>query len=155
MQKNGVYYNNFEKKEYGKRIYDEVLQDCCFTSPEEYFKINVFYVTFDNAIIQLKERFTSLNTIFKIFEVIQANSLIYFSDEPIYDSSNKLIKYYDFDLFYSLAGQLLSFRLCFKKDIIKRKSVKKIAELLVIVNPTLATTFSEICTACMLLLTIL
>lgn len=137
-----------------KRFYDEILQDYCFTSAEEHFKINVFYLTLDNAIIQLKERFTSLNNVFKIFEVIQPNSLINLTDEQIYNSANKLVEYYDSDLSNSLAGQILSFRSCFKEEITKRTSVKAITELLVIENPTLATTFSEICTACMLFLTL-
>jgi len=61
-----------------------------FTSAEEHFKINIFYLTLDNAIMQLKERFTSLNNVFKIFEVIQPNSLINLTDEQIYNSANKL-----------------------------------------------------------------
>ncbi|XP_050546049.1 uncharacterized protein LOC126908181 [Daktulosphaira vitifoliae] len=95
-----------------------------------------------------RERFTSLNNVFKIFEVIQPNSLINLTDEQIYNSANKLVKYYDSDLSNALAGQILSFRSCFKEEITKRTSVKEITELLVIENPTLATTFSEICTAC-------
>ncbi|KAL4108147.1 hypothetical protein QTP88_018393 [Uroleucon formosanum] len=137
-----------------KRFYDEILQDYCFTSAEEYFKINIFYLTLDNAIMQLKERFTSLNNVFKIFEVIQPNSLINLTDEHIYISANKLVEYYDSDLSNALAGQILSFRSCFKEEITKRTSVKAITELLVIENPILATTFSEICTACMLFLTL-
>ncbi|KAL4084972.1 hypothetical protein QTP88_027831 [Uroleucon formosanum] len=137
-----------------KRFYDEILQDYCFTSAEEYFKINIFYLTLDNAIMQLKERFTSLNNVFKIFEVIQPNSLINLTDEHIYISANKLVEYYDSDLSNALAGQILSFRSCFKGEITKRTSVKAITELLVIENPILATTFSEICTACMLFLTL-
>ncbi|KAL4090609.1 hypothetical protein QTP88_025408 [Uroleucon formosanum] len=137
-----------------KRFYDEILQDYCFTSAEEYFKINIIYLTLDNAIMQLKERFTSLNNVFKIFEVIQPNSLINLTDEHIYISANKLVEYYDSDLSNALAGQILSFRSCFKEEITKRTSVKAITELLVIENPILATTFSEICTACMLFLTL-
>jgi hypothetical protein len=34
-----------------------------FTSEKEQFKINMFYLTLDNPIIPLKERFTSLNYI--------------------------------------------------------------------------------------------
>lgn len=108
----------------------------------------------DNAIIQLKERFTSLNDILKIFEVVQPNSSINFTDEQIYNSANKLVEYYDSDLSNALTGQILSFRSCFKEEIKKRTSVKAITELLVIENPTLTTTFSEICTACMLFLTL-
>ncbi|XP_025418417.1 zinc finger MYM-type protein 1-like [Sipha flava] len=75
-------------------------------------------------------------------------------NEQIYNSANKLVEYYDSDLSNALAGQILSFRSCFKEEITKRTSVKAITELLVIENPTLATTFSEICTACMLFLTL-
>lgn len=123
-------------------------------SAEEHFKINIFYLTLDNAIIQLEERFTSLNNVFKIFEVSQPNSLINLTDEQIYNSANKLVECYDSDLSNALAGQILSFRSCFKEEITKRTSVKAITELLVIENPTLATTFSEICTACMLFSTL-
>lgn len=59
--------------------------------------------------MQLKERFTSLNNLFKIFEVIQPNSLINLTDEQIYNSANKLVEYYDSDLSNALAGQILSF----------------------------------------------
>jgi len=80
--------------------------------------------------MQLKERFTSLNNLFKIFEVIQPNSLINLTDEQIYNSANKLVEYYDSDLSNALAGQILSFGSCFKEEITKRTSVKAITELL-------------------------
>jgi len=35
--------------------------------------------------MQLKERFTSLNNVFKIFEVIQPTSLTNLTDEQIYN----------------------------------------------------------------------
>jgi hypothetical protein len=51
------------------------------------------------------------------------------------------------DLSIGLAGQILSFRFCFKEEITKRTSVRAITELLVIENYTSTITFSEICTA--------
>lgn len=33
----------------------------------------------------------------------------------IYNSVNKLVEYYDFDLSKALAGQILSFRTCFRE----------------------------------------
>lgn len=80
--------------------------------------------------------------------------MINLTDEQIYNSAYKLVEYYDSDLSNALAGQILTFRTCFKEEITKRTSVKAITELLVIENPTLATTFSEICTAYMLFLTL-
>ncbi|KAL4085468.1 hypothetical protein QTP88_027326 [Uroleucon formosanum] len=87
--------------------------------------------------MQLKERFTSLNNVFKIFEVIQPNPLINLTNEQTYNSTNKLVEYYDSDLSNALAGQILLFRSCFKEEITKRISIK------VIENPSLAK-FSEI-----------
>jgi len=55
---------------------------------------------------------------------------------------------------HALAGQVLSFRLNFKEEIIKQITVKAVTELLVIEIPTLTTIFFEICTACMLFLTL-
>lgn len=49
---------------------------------------------------------------------------------------------------------ILSFRTCFKEEIIKRTSIKAIAQLLVIESPILTKTFSEIFTACMLFSTL-
>ncbi|KAL4091702.1 hypothetical protein QTP88_026353 [Uroleucon formosanum] len=77
----------------------------------------------------------------------QLNSLINLIDEQIYNSANKLVEYYDSDLSNALAGQILLFRSCFKEEITKRTSIK-------VRDPTLATTFSEICTACMLFFTL-
>ncbi|KAL4088521.1 hypothetical protein QTP88_023615 [Uroleucon formosanum] len=82
--------------------------------------------------MQLKERFTSLNNVFKIFEVIQPNPLINLTNEQTYNSTNKLVEYYDSDLSNALAGQILLFRSCFKEEITKRISIK------VIENPSLA-----------------
>lgn len=103
--------------------------------------------------VQLKECCNSLNDLFKIFKVIQPNYLINLTDEQIYNSANKLVEYYDSDLSNALAGQILSFISCFKEEITKRTSVKAITKLVVMENPTL-TIFSEICTACMLFLTL-
>jgi len=65
-----------------------------------------------------------------------------------------LVEYYDYELYFTaLSGQILSFRLSFKEEFIKQTTVKAVTELLVIEIPTLTTTFSEICTVCMLFLT--
>lgn len=49
-----------------KQFYDEILQDYCFITAENFFKTNAFCQKFNDATIKLKERFASLKSIFKI-----------------------------------------------------------------------------------------
>jgi hypothetical protein len=102
-------YDKYFKKNV-KSFYDEILQDYCFNTVEKKFKIIVFYLTLNNEIIQLKEYFTTLNNIFKRFEITQPNSLINFTNEQILNSANKLVKYYYFHLSNTHVGQIVLLR---------------------------------------------
>lgn len=53
-----------------KRFFDELCTDRRLTDPEEAFKVNVFYQTVDNAIIQLKQRFKGQEMVTNLFSCL-------------------------------------------------------------------------------------
>ena len=73
------------------------------------------------------------------------------------DTLNKAeddVLHYSRDLSSSFLHQLLAFRACFKSEIAKKPTVKDMAKMLIVENCTIAASFTDVCTALMLYLTI-
>ena len=137
-----------------RRFHDELCEDHRLRSAEERFKVSVFYATLDRTISQLDRRFVGLNEVVATFSAIHPSTLTSATDDELYAPGENLVKQYDSDLSPSLPGQLLSFRGCLRSDILKKSTVKEVAELLMIENHALSSSFPDICTACLLFMTI-
>lgn len=54
----------------------------------------------------------------------------------------------------SFVGQLASFRACFKEQKARQTTVLNLTKLLIVAHPAVSSTFSEVCTAFLLFLTL-
>ena len=137
-----------------KRHFDELAEDSRLSDAESNFRVTVFYACLDIIIEQLSQRFTSLNKTAFMFEAIHPTTLLEAGDEDLYGAARRLREQYSRDLAASFPGQLLSFRTCFRNMISKEKSISDLAKILIVNHPAVTSTYSEVCTALMLFMTI-
>ncbi|KAI4827736.1 hypothetical protein KUCAC02_031108, partial [Chaenocephalus aceratus] len=130
------------------------FEDSRLTDAESNFRVTVFNACLDIIIQQLSQRFTSLNATVNMFEAIHPNTLLQAKDEDLHQAAQRLREHYSRDIAASFPGQLLSFRTCFRDQIPKLKSVADLVKMLIVYNPAVTSTFSEVCTAFILFLTL-
>ncbi|CAH0556719.1 unnamed protein product [Brassicogethes aeneus] len=96
----------------------------------------------------------SLKDVIKTFRVLQPEELTKMTDQELFKEAVKLEDTYAEDIGDRFPEQLISLRSCLKKRIEKLSSVKQLADLLIVENAALSTSFQEVCTAVILFLTI-
>uniref|UniRef100_H3A840 DUF4371 domain-containing protein n=1 Tax=Latimeria chalumnae TaxID=7897 RepID=H3A840_LATCH len=131
-----------------KHHFDELSADQQLTDQESWFKVNVFYTSIDIIIAQLDHCFRSLKDIVHDFHSVNPQFLVESSDENLHVAER-----YAADLSPNFAAQL-SFRSCLKSKIKKLSTAKELATMLIVEKNALLSSFSDVCTACMLFLTI-
>ncbi|KAJ4921640.1 hypothetical protein JOQ06_027721 [Pogonophryne albipinna] len=137
-----------------KRHFDELSQDERLSDGESRFRINVFNANLDIINSQLSQRFTSMRETNKLFQAIHPGTLNRAQDNALHQHAQRLSDHYSRDLSPSFPVQLLAFRACFKTEIAKEPSVKDMTKMLIVDHSSMAATFSEVCTALLLYLTI-
>ncbi|KAJ4935225.1 hypothetical protein JOQ06_016761, partial [Pogonophryne albipinna] len=137
-----------------KRHFDELSQDERLSDGESRFRINVINASLDIINSQLSQRFTSMRETNELFQAIHPGTLNRAQDNALHQHSQRLADHYSRDLSPSFPVQLLAFRACFKTEIAKEPSVKDMTKMLIVDHSSMAATFSEVCTALLLYLTI-
>ena len=110
----------------------------------------MFLATVDRACGQMKQRFLSLSSL----AATLPSTLLDTSDDELYAAAELLAKQYDTDISPAFPAQLLSFRSSFRSKLSTRSTIFEIAQLLLIDYYALSSTFSDVWTAYMLLLTL-
>lgn len=137
-----------------KRHFDELCEDSRLTDAESNFRVNVFNACLDIIIQQLSRRFTSLNATVDMFQSVHPNTLLRAGDQELHQAARRLSDHYSRDIGPSFPDQLLCFRASFRDLIPKQKSVPDLAKMLLVNHPAVTSTFSEVCTALLLFLTL-
>ena len=139
-----------------KRFFDELSEDTRLTDPEEYFKICVYFVCIDTAVVQLERRFTGMNTIANRFHFLHPSELLSAKDDELHTFAEKFAMTYESDISSDFPSQLLSFRNALKNEIqsIKTDSISDLAELLLLKHSTVVSSVPDVATAVKLFLTI-
>ena len=133
---------------------DELCEDERFSDPESHFRVNVFNASLDIIINQLLQRFVSLRETSALFQAIQPSELNSAPDDALYEHAQRLADHYNRDLSPCFPSQLIAFRACFKAEFAKGPSIKDMAKILIVDHSSLAPSFSDVCTAFFLYLTI-
>jgi len=137
-----------------KRHFDELCEDERLRDPEKFFKVNVFYCVLDIIINQLRSRFSGMNEIVSNFIVLQPVTLQTLNDIDLSKKASEFIELYKKDISASFSKELLSFRSTFRQEIERSFSIRELADLLIIKNHFMCSSFPEVCTALILFLTI-
>ncbi|XP_033217388.1 uncharacterized protein LOC117173106 [Belonocnema kinseyi] len=130
-----------------KKYFEELCEDERLSDEEARFRVNIFHGCLDIICNQLLNRFESLKNVIKNFRVLQPKELTKMKDQELYRAAVILADTYAEDINDKFPEQLVSLRSCLKKRIEKLSSVKQLADLFIIENAALSTSFKEVCTA--------
>jgi len=141
----------------GPKIYQTLFfQDESPESADNRFRVNTFLATIDRACTQIKEPFLSINSVAMTFGILSPSILLSASGDELYARAESLAKQlvgYDTDISSAFPNQL-SFRSCFHSQLSTKSTILEVARLLLIDYHAFSSTFNDICTAYMLLLTL-
>ncbi|GFV92882.1 uncharacterized protein TNCV_1692751 [Trichonephila clavipes] len=143
----------FEKKRhrkvrqfFGDFNADEKLQD-----RERLFEVDVFKSNVDVITTQLKNRFESMNGIYKSFSFLSPKNIVSTTNDLLYNEASNLQKVYTLDLSSELPSQIMSLKAIFSEDLIKLNSIKDLGHFLMIQNKFAAPSLPDVCIAVLFL----
>lgn len=137
-----------------KRHFDEICEDERLQDSESFFKVNIFYRVLDIIINQLRSRFLGMNEVVSNFNVLQPATLRNLNDNDLLEKALVFVNLYNKDISVSFAKEILSFRSAFRHEIETSSSITELADLLIIKNHFISSSFPEVCTAFLLFITI-
>jgi hypothetical protein len=118
------------------------------------FEINVFNTSLEIILMQLKERFLWLQSVVNLFSCLLPQKMLSCTDDELFDAATNLVNADPDDLTQDVGPQIISFRSSFKTKIKQFNNVYDLAFVLIVENYVLATTFPDLRTASLLLLTL-
>jgi hypothetical protein len=137
-----------------KKFFDELSRDFRLESPEKRFQVEVFNTVIDITTSQLKVRFQSLRDTDALFQCIKPNIIMEKSVDELLELSKVLVKEYADDISDELCDQMMLLKLMLGVKLADVKTIRELAEFLLIKHAELSSSFSEVITACLLYLTL-
>ncbi|GFX52357.1 uncharacterized protein TNCV_4323751 [Trichonephila clavipes] len=104
---------------------DEKLQD-----RERLFEVDVFKANVDVITTQLKNRFESMNGIYKSFSFLPPKNSVSTTNDLLYNEASNLQEVYSLDLSSEFPNQIMSLKAVFSEDLIKLNSIKDLGNFL-------------------------
>ena len=95
-----------------------------------------------------------MNEIVSNFSVLQPATLQNLNDTDLLEKALAFVHLYEKDISISFSKEILSFRSSFRHEIETSSSIRELADLLIIKNHFISSSFPEVCTAFLLFLTI-
>ena len=94
-----------------KRFFYELCTDQRLTDPEEAFKVNVFYQTVDNAIMQLKQRFKGQKMVTNLFSCLHPYNMSNLKSPQLETVAEAIVEEYPIDFTEELAFSIFCQRI--------------------------------------------
>lgn len=147
---------DFQKKRrrVTKRHFDELAMDHRFDSDEENFRVNIYVKVFDVICGELNRRFNGLYQICDVFNFLNPKKLVTLSNEELFKNSNNLINHYKEDISKEFSLQMVNLVSVLKNEISELKTIKELAELIIIKYNSVGSCFSDVVNVLLLYLTI-
>ncbi|GFT02257.1 hypothetical protein TNCV_85001 [Trichonephila clavipes] len=141
----GVSKKRKENRKFRKFLDDfnagEKLQD-----RERFFEVDVFKANVDIITTQLKNRFESMNGIYKSFSFLPPKNIVSTTNDLLYNEAGNLQKVYSLNLSSEFPNQIMSLKAVFREDLIKLNSIKDLGHFLMIQNKFAAPSLPDVCT---------
>ncbi|GFW08662.1 hypothetical protein TNCV_2776812 [Trichonephila clavipes] len=121
----------FEKKDRKVRqFFDDFNADEKLQDRERLFEVDVLKANVDVITTQLKNRFESMNGIYKSFSFLFPKNIVSTTNDLLYNEASYLQKVYSLDLSSEFPNQIMSLKAVFSEDLIKLNSIKDLALVL-------------------------
>ncbi|GFY33843.1 hypothetical protein TNCV_4595521 [Trichonephila clavipes] len=116
----------FEKKRHRKvrQFFDDFNADEKLQDRERLFEVDVFKANVDVITTQLKNRFESMNGIYKSFSFLSPKNIVSTTNDLLYNEASNLQKVYSLDLSSEFPNQIMSLKAVFSEDLTKLNSIK-------------------------------
>ena len=109
-------------------FFDEEVRDEPITDPDKKFRVEVFFKVIDTVTSQLEERFKGQAFVAKTFNFLAPKSILKMTANEVRCAANDLVSTYKFDLCSEfetqedyandLTQEVLSYRICFKEELL-------------------------------------
>jgi hypothetical protein len=152
-----------------RSFFDEEARDEPITDPEKKFCVEVFFKVIDTVTSQLEERFKGQTFVAKTFNFLAPKSILKMTANEVRCAANDLVSTYKFDLCSEfetpedyandLTQEVLSYRICFKEELLgMTDNLKKLKSAVDIFKhlhkDELSTSYSKLISAIVLFLTL-
>ncbi|GFR22345.1 uncharacterized protein TNCT_494431 [Trichonephila clavata] len=147
----------FEKKKRHRKVrqfFDDFNADEKLQETERLFEVDVLKANVDIITTQLKNRFESMNGIYKSFSFFSPKNIVSTTNDLLYNEVSNLQKVYSLDLSSEFSNQIMSLKAVFSEDLIKLNSIKDLGDFLMIQNKFAAPSLPDVCIAVLLFLTL-
>lgn len=137
-----------------KKHFDELCQDERLEEPEANFKATVFNPVMDTLFTQIHSRFAGMKAVLDVYQIIQPEFLVNASENIIHEKALHFANTFSEDISPDFPSQLSSVRILFQDELKKIKTVKQFADMIIIDYFSLSSSYPDVCTACMMYLTL-
>ncbi|GFT74787.1 uncharacterized protein TNCV_2516821 [Trichonephila clavipes] len=146
----------FEKKRHRKvrQFFDYFNADEKLQGRERLFEVDVFKTNVDVITTQLKNRFESMNGIYKSFSFLSPKNIVSTTNDVLYNEASNLQKVYSLDLSSEFINQIMSLKAVFSEDLMKLNSIKDLGNFLMIQSKFAAPSSPDVCIEVLLFLTL-
>ncbi|GFT33954.1 uncharacterized protein TNCV_4384211 [Trichonephila clavipes] len=154
--KNRVSPRSLKKKRHGKvrQFFDDFNADEKLQDRERLFEEDVFKANVDVITTQLKNRFESMNGIYKSFSFLFPKNIVSTTNDLLYNEASNLQNVYSLDLSSEFPNQIMPLKAVFSEDLIKLNSIKDLGNFLMSQNKFAAPSLPDVCIAVLLFLTL-
>ncbi|GFU77933.1 transposable element Tc1 transposase [Trichonephila clavipes] len=144
----------FEKKRHRKvrHFFDDFHADDKLQARERLFEVDVFKANVAVITTRLKNRFESMNDIYRSFSFLSPKNIVSSTNDLLYNEASNLQKVYSLDLPSEFLNQIMSPKVVFSEDLIKLNSIKDLGNFLMIQNKFAAPSLPDVCIAVLLFL---
>ncbi|GFV96269.1 hypothetical protein TNCV_2812461 [Trichonephila clavipes] len=126
--RNGLSPRSLKKKRDRKvrQFFDDFKADEKLQDRERLFEVDVFKANVDIITTQLKNRFESMNGIYKSFSFLSPKNIVSTANDLSYKEASNFQKVYSLDLSSEFPNQIKSLKAVFSEELIKLNSIKEI-----------------------------
>ncbi|GFV30557.1 uncharacterized protein TNCV_41821 [Trichonephila clavipes] len=144
----------FEKKRHRKvrQFFDDFNADEKLQVRERLYEVDVFKANVDVITIQLKNRFESMNGIYKSFSFLFPKNIVSTTND-LFIMKPVIFKKYSLDLSSEFPNQIMSLKAVFSEDLIKLNSIKDLGNFSMI-QKFAAPSLPDVCITVFLFLTL-
>ncbi|GFV27814.1 uncharacterized protein TNCV_1945611 [Trichonephila clavipes] len=153
--KSGVSPRSLKKRDRKVRqFFDDFNADEKLQDRERLFEMDVFKVNVDVITTQLKNRFESMNGIYKSFSFLSPKNIVSSTNDLLYNEVSNRQKVCSLDLPSEYSNPIMSLKAVFSEDLIKLNSTKDLGNFLRIQNKFAAPGLPDVCIEVFLFLTL-
>ena len=131
-----------------------IFEGITLSDPKKRFCVTVFLPMMDILSCQPINRFEGMKSALTSYQVLEPSFLVNASHLDLEVETRKFSNKFSDNVSPLFPSQMLSIKTMFRKTIIYLKSAKEMASFLIVENASLAITYSDVCTAYMIYMTV-